>query len=576
MKNNRSSLDGFVPRRVGSQLGDLHSNKLPRVVAEPINRDIHTGDNGQELAGTIRPGQAIGRSDIDESLREIDSNEPPRKLSRRKRRQLKKLAGERTKKKRSRTRRIIKWVIILIIVGVIGFAVYTAFQTFIATGKIFKGNIFDIFTQTNQPLKQDGNGRTNILILGTSEDDPGHQAGNLTDSMMILSIDQTNKNAYLISIPRDLWVQYGHACDAGYAGKINVYYSCVGGDEPGGNVDADRAALTKTAAFVGNIFGLDVQYGVNVNYTVFRDVVDAIGGSVTVTIKGDGDVPAGIAPGSVMDSNFDWKCGATLSKRLVTCPPRGHFIDYGPGKVTLDAEHALYLAQARGDSSPTWGLAQSNFDREKNQQMLIKAVRDKAMGVGALTDFAKINSIIASLGDNLRTTFQVDEVKTLISLAQTIPDGSINSISLIDGINGNAPIMTTGPINGQSSVFPAAGTYDYSDLRALIKQQLSSDPVVREDAPVAVYNASDVSGAAQTEADKLTADNFNVTTVDSAAAGNYSPFELYQVGTGNSATKAKLEQILGVTAQTTTPPMSAPSSVKFIIIIGGSTTSSNR
>jgi hypothetical protein len=218
MKSKRASLDGFVPRRVGSQLGELHdTKKLSALQVEPISRDLHTGDSQQEPVGTIRPGQAIGRSDIDESLRDIDSNEPVKKLSRRRRRQLEKLAGERTKKKRSRTRRIIKWVIILIIAGVIGFAGYTAYQTFVASGKIFKGNIFDILTQTNQPLKQDSNGRTNILVLGTSEDDPGHQAGNLTDSMMVMSIDQTNKNAYLISIPRDLWVQYGEACDSGYA-----------------------------------------------------------------------------------------------------------------------------------------------------------------------------------------------------------------------------------------------------------------------------------------------------------------------------------------------------------------------
>lgn len=558
MKSKRASLDGFVPRRIGSQLGELHGTKLPTYSVEPVNRDLHTGDSQQEPVGVARPGQAIGRSDIDESLRDIDSNEPVKKLSRRRRRQLEKLAGERFKKKKSRTRRIIKWVIILIIAGVIGFAGYTAYQTFVASGKIFKGNIFDILTQTNQPLKQDSNGRTNILVLGTSEDDPGHDAGNLTDSIMILSIDQTNKNAYMISVPRDLYVQYGEACASGYAGKINVYYSCVGGDGTKGDVEADRTALTKTSAFIGNIFGLDIQYGVNVNYTVFRDIVDALGGTITVTI--DSRDPKG-----QMDSNFDWKCGASYSTRLKNCPPDGHYIQYTNGQHVIDAEHALYLAQARGDVAPTYGFEQSNFDREKNQQMIIKAVRDKAMSAGALTDFAKINSIITSLGNNLRTTFEAGEVKTLVSLAQTIPDSSINSISLIDG---DKPIMTTGPINGQSSVFPAAGTYDYSALQAFVKQQLSNDPIVRENAPVAIYNASGVAGAAQTEANTLTSDNFNVTTIASAPIGKYSPYELYQVGTGDPGTKAKLEQLLGVTTKTTTPPVTAPGTVKFIIIIG--------
>ncbi|QQR51189.1 hypothetical protein IPF89_05585 [Candidatus Saccharibacteria bacterium] len=52
------------------------------------------------------------------------------------------------------------------------------------------------------------------------------------------------------------------------------------------------------------------------------------------------------------------------------CPPNGHFIDYPNGPVTLDAEHALYLAQARGDVE-NYGFEMSNFDREKNQQKLL-------------------------------------------------------------------------------------------------------------------------------------------------------------------------------------------------------------
>ena len=566
MKSKRPSIDGFVPRRVGSQLGELHNNGHTRPVVRPIDRSLHSGDDEiQNPVGVPRPGKSIGRSDIDESLREIDTLEPTKKLSKRQVRRLKKQAGLRDKKKRSRTRRIIKWLIILIVVGLVGFAGYTAYHLLVSSGKIFKGNIFDIFTQTNQPLKQDSNGRTNILVLGTSEDDPGHQGGNLTDSMMILSVDQTNKNAYLISVPRDLWVQYGVACPSGYAGKINVYYSCVGGDLPGGSVDADRTALTKTASFVGNIFGLDIQYGANVNYTVFRDIVDALGGTLTVTI-------ASRDPQGQMDSNFDWKCGASYSTRLKNCPPNGHYIQYTNGQHVIDAEHALYLAQARGDTAPTYGFEQSNFDREKNQQMILKAVRDKATSVGFLNDIGKINSVVTSLGDNLRTTFAADEVKTLISLAQNIKDSDISTLSLIDG---TSPIMTTGNIDGQSSVFPAAGTFNYSVLQAYIKKGLSNDPIVRESAPVAVYNGSGVAGLAQSEADTLTGDGFTVSTIASTPTAGYSHYQLYQVGTGNPATKAKLEKILGVTTKTTTPPITVSSIAKFVIIIGPQPTTSN-
>jgi anionic cell wall polymer biosynthesis LytR-Cps2A-Psr (LCP) family protein len=555
MKKQRPSIDGFVPRRIGSQIGELHDNKTRlEVQSEVVDRTLHSGDELREPVGVARPHQAVGRTDIDESLREID-NEPVEKVSRQTRRAQKIAEKEARKSKRSKIWKVIKWLLILAILGVVVVAGYTLYQTYIAGGKIFKGNPFDILTQTTQPLKQDANGRTNILVLGTSEDDPGHPAGNLTDSMMIVSIDQNKKNAYMISIPRDLYVKYGVACDAGYSGKINVYYSCV---TEGTGVDAQRAALVKEAAFVGEIFGLDVQYGVNVNYTVFRDVMKAIGGSITVTIESRN-------PAGQMDSNFDWKCGATYAKRIKNCPPRGHFIDYPNGPATLDAEHALYLAQARGDIAPTYGFEQSNFDREKNQQKILKAIREKAMNIGVLADVGKVTSVISSLGDNLRTTFASSEVRTLVSLAQSIKDTDINSISLIDGDN---PVMTTGPVNGQSSVIPSAGTYDYSELQAYIKKSLSADPIVRENAEIAVFNGSGVAGVAQTEADSLKALGLNVTTVATAPSGTYGAFELYQVGTGNTATKAKLESLLGVKAKTTKAPVAVVASVRFVIIIG--------
>jgi anionic cell wall polymer biosynthesis LytR-Cps2A-Psr (LCP) family protein len=551
MKNQRPSIDGFVPRRTGSQLGEFHDPKA-RMQNRPtaFDRTLRSDDQAAEPVGQVRSQKGIGRSDIDDSLREIDSSDgSAKKLSRRQRRRL-----EKQGKPRSKARRIIKWILLLMLLAAIGIGGYVGYKTLAATGQIFKGNIFDLVQ--NQPLKQDTNGRTNILILGTSEDDPGHQAGNLTDSMMILSLDQNKKNAYMISIPRDLYVQYGIACDAGYNGRINVYYGCV---TDGTTVDAQRAALTKTATFIGGIFGLDIQYGVNVNYTVMRDVVNAIGGSINVTIQSRD-------PRGQMDSNFDWKCGATYAKRIQSCPPNGHFIDYPNGPVTLDAEHALYLAQARGDIAPTYGFEQSNFDREKNQQKIIKAIRDKAMNVGVLTDFNKVSNILTSLGNNLRTTFEVSEIKTLYSLAQNIKDSDINSISLIDG---TTPIMTTGNVDGQSVVRPAAGVYKYSALQTYIKQQLSNDPVTHENASIVVLNGSGVSGVAQGQADKLKAGGLVIGAVDTAPKGTYDAVDIYQIDTSKSATLEKLKQIYqSAVIKTTKPPVAVDSTTAFVIVIG--------
>jgi anionic cell wall polymer biosynthesis LytR-Cps2A-Psr (LCP) family protein len=559
MKSNRPSIDGFVHRRIGSQLGELHGKPTNRRMAqvEAPDRTMHTGDDTMlNPIGTPRVGQSIGRSDIDESLREIDNLEPAKKLTRRQRRRIKK-----NSKPKSKLKRIIKWFFILLLIAAIGIGGFIGIKALIATSSIFGGSIFD-FAQ-NKPLQQDVNGRTNILILGTSQDDPGHQGGDLTDSMLILSIDQTKKNAYMISIPRDLWVKYGAACPAGYEGKINAYYSCV---TNGTTSDNKRAALAASSAFVGTIFGLDIQYGVNIDYTVFRDVVNAVGGHVTVDIQGDGSVPAGVKPGSVMDSNFDWKCGATRYARMKSCPPNGHFIDYGPGPVTLDAEHALYLAQARGDIAPTWGLAQSNFDREANQRKLLVAIREKAASGGFITNPSGILDLINSLGDNLHTTFQVNEIRTLISLAQDINSNDIKSISL--NTSGSS-VMTTGDVSGQSVVEPVAGIFNYSDLQSYIKQQLSSDPVVRENSKVVVLNGSSVAGAAQSEADKLQTDGLIIGVIDTAPSGTYDPIDIYVIDKTKTATLAKLKTIYpNAVIKTTSAPVTVDSLTGFVVVVG--------
>jgi polyisoprenyl-teichoic acid--peptidoglycan teichoic acid transferase len=544
MARQQTSMDGFVPKRtanrkvggvIGGETAKLAPKPKPAASPKPTAQNTFTPRRGQ-----------ISRSEIDESLRGIDDEDQGVKKKR-------KDPVQSSKRKKWIKRAIILFVLILVSIGA-----YVAIKAVLASGNVFKGNVLEIFQ--NVPLKEDANGRSNVLIVGTSEDDPGHEGGSLTDSMMVLSMDQKNKNAYMISIPRDLYVKFGQACNSGYAGKINEYYNCV---KEGDSNEQIQAALTQEASFVGEIMGLDIQYGVNVNYTVMRELVNAVGGSITVTIESRD-------PRGQMDSNFDWKCGVgdrkvSRAEVLRRCPPSGHFIDYPNGPVTLDAEHALYLAQARGDRAPTYGFEQSNFDREKNQQKIIKALREKAVSAGTLTDFGKVTGIIDALGNNLRTTFETKEIRTLVSLAQEIKSEDIQSISLIDGDN---PIMTTGNVNGMSVVHPVAGTYDYSELQALLAQRFSTDPVVREAAPVAILNGSGLAGVAQTEADKLEEANYTIGSIANAPAGEYKRYTIYKIGEGNIGTAKKLEERYGVKITSGTPPIAVDPSIKFIVIVG--------
>lgn len=550
MKPQRhSSIDGFVPRRAGSRLGDQHPGKAgdlrrrnepqPSGVRRPTQSIAKSTNGGQRGSDPLRySDRGLTRRDIDESLNSITDTAPTVPKKRRW------LFGKKTvQAPKTKNRRLVKWIIITIILSLVLVGGWLAYKTLHASGNIFKGNILGLVQ--SQPLKTDANGRSNILVLGTSEDDPGHGGAFLTDSMMVISIDQKNKTASMFSIPRDLYVKYGMACNSGYQGKINEYFNCVNEDYT--TPEAEQQRLTETRQFVGEIFGMDIQYGAHVNNTVIKDAVNAVGG-VDVDIQGSNGDPG------ILDRNFDWRCNYKCN-----------LVKYDNGVHHLDGEHALYLAMARGDIAPTYGLGNSNFDREKNQQKIIVALKEKAVSTGTLTDLGKVTGLIDSLGNNLRTNFDTSEIRTLMKLGSDIKSENIKTISLFGDENS---LVTSGNYNGASVVMPSAGIFDYAELRTFLKQALSTDPVTREGANIVVLNGSDVAGVAQTEADKLTEAGFIVSGIDNAPDGTYADIEVYQMGEGMTGTKARLESAFGVKVKTTDPPIAVTADVNFVVVFG--------
>ena len=541
MRNQHSSMDGFVPRRSGGQLGELHNPKkhsVTTIASKSSKNEISSvSASADRLLNNKKPASYVGRSDIEESLNSLNSlDQPSHRMSRRERKRLEKM----NKKPKGRIRRFIKWFFIILLLAVLSVGGYMGYKFINAGGNIIQGNLFDILK--TQALKEDSNGRSNFLILGTSEDDPGHGGANLTDSILVVSINQTDKDMFMFSVPRDLYVDYGQACNSGYSGKINEYFMC---SNEGDTAADEQDRLTQTQAFIGDIFGLDIQYGIHVNHTVIKEAVDAVGGI-------DVDVQGSNGASGVLDRNFDWRCNYTC-----------YLVKYTNGVHHLDGLHALYLAQARGDVAPTYGLANSNFDREKNQQKILVALKDKAMSAGTLTDLGAVTKLIDALGDNLRTNVQTGEIRTLMQIANDTKSDDIHSLSLVD-----EDLVDTGNYGGASVVKPSAGVYEYEDIQEFIKKSLSADLVTREAAPIVVLNGTGQAGYGQSKADGLSALGYTIADVDTAPDGTYAAVEIYQIGTGNAATAKKLTATYDVKIKTAKPPVSVTGDVRFVIIFG--------
>lgn len=441
----------------------------------------------------------------------------------------------------SHKQKVFRRILLVIAAIFILIGAYLGFAVLRNAAKVFDGNVLGFFSTTK--LKGEEQGRVNILLAGTSEDEPGHGGADLTDSIMLISIDTENNEAFTVSIPRDLWVRYaGEQCFTGFAGKINAAYQCGNTTNftEAGYADGGMGLLSK---IVSQNFGVPIHYYGKLNYTAFRDAVSAVGG-IEVTI--DSDDPRG-----VFDPNISPRDGGPLR------------LQNGPQK--LDGITALALARSR-NSAGGYGMSRGDFDRTSYQQAMLVALKDKALSTGVVANPAKLTNLLNAAGDNVDTSFQPNEVRRLYELSQLITNENITSIDLAsDEIN----LITTGMFSGQSIVRPIAGIDNFTQIKAYFKKLTSNNPVTKEDSQVVVLNGSGAAGLAQTKADQLAVQGISILAV--ANANNRQNTVIVDLTKGaKNNTKSLLESKFGVTATTNTTavPEASNYNADFVIILG--------
>ena len=439
-------------------------------------------------------------SETSDNLLELDTvtKEKPKKT--RKAKKAEKKAAKKAKPHKIRnTVTIVALVIVLALIGIVsGFILWG--NDIIAKITGGRGNIFDaigIFTsETYEPLKTDSNGRTNILAFGTSgynmdgdEGDGTHAGAQLTDSIMMISLNQETGDIAMLSLPRDL--KASPTCTA--TGKINEVYWCNGGG--GGDISIEQEAEAAYALMseVGSILGVDFQYFAHVNWGSLVNIVDTLDG-ITITL--DEDIEDYYWTGAVFQAGIPY---------------------------TINGEQALGLARARH------GTMGGDFSRGASQQKILIGIKDKIIEKNL--SLADILSLASTLGDNLRTNFSVSELKTAAHLAFEFDLDTTRQISLYDPMN-SIYYMTTGTLdNGISYVFPRAGVGNYGAIQEYVATNLSNDPRVYEQPTIAILNASEIAGLASSEKTKLEEQGYIVNYIDNAPEGEYETGTfLYMIG----------------------------------------------
>ena len=317
---------------------------------------------------------------------------------------------------------------------------------------VFKGNPMDILISSE--LKKDENGQTNFLIFGNSEDAKGHGGQELTDSIMVASINQENKSAKIFSVPRDLWVNYSVAgsepmsCTVGDRGKINATYLCALEEYKNSMSvsNAKDAASLYFAKKISEVTGLSMHYYVAADWGAVKMIVDKIGG-IDVNVYADDE-------DGIHDScqNIDLKKGMYYNMN---------------GDLAMKLARARNAACAPGD----YGLSRSNFDREINQQRIMNAIKKKVSSIGILMNPGKVMSIIDGLGDNLRTNIVMSEVRTLIDFGTKL-EGGIQPISTVDQFGTGRIGLSSVVIPAGASTYSEGSLYNYTNFQKYLRSQI--------------------------------------------------------------------------------------------------------
>ena len=292
------------------------------------------------------------------------------------------------------------------------------------------------------------------MIFGTSEDAKGHGGQELTDSILVASINQEHKTAKVFSVPRDLWVNYSVAgnepmsCTVGDRGKINATYLCALEEYKNSMSvsNAKDAASLYFAKKISEVTGLSMHYYVAEDWGAVKMIVDKIGG-IDVDVYADDE-------DGIHDScqNIDLKKGMYYN---------------------MNGDLAMKLARARNAACTPgdYGLSRSNFDREINQQRIMNAIKNKVSSIGILMNPGQVMSIIDVLGDNLRTNIVMSEVRTLIDFGTKL-EGGIQSISTVDQFGTGRIGLSSVVIPAGASTYSEGSLYNYTNFQKYLRSQI--------------------------------------------------------------------------------------------------------
>ncbi|MET7419972.1 LCP family protein [Dactylosporangium sp. NPDC005555] len=333
-----------------------------------------------------RPGRACGRATV-------TTDRPARACGRAT------VTTDRDQRARPKDPSWARWSIVLgTILAVLPGAVLLAKEALLSyamRGVVEQNLLGDTGNQAQQPGHASVTGAKNILLIGVDArpgQDPHEPVR--SDSIIILHIPATYDAAYMVSIPRDTWVEIppydnGARQYPGGDDKVNAAYAYGGNGLTG--PAARSHAVELLAMTIKKLCGVTFDGAAIVDFTGFQQVVNVLGGVDMYVDQETTSVSIG----------HNSKGGTEVPFRQYTRDDGGQGLDPVPG-VTPVAYHVGYqhLApwQALDYVRQRETLPNGDYDRQRHQQQFIKAVFKGMLSKDVLTNPMRFNKVLEVAG----------------------------------------------------------------------------------------------------------------------------------------------------------------------------------
>lgn len=322
---------------------------------------------------------------------------------------------------------------VFIIVAIIGLTKSIMWAKFMmdATG-LTPATLVHLLINTGAKLKQT-DGRTNIMILGIGGGN--HEGADLTDTMIVFSLDAANKKMALISIPRDIWSDT-------LKDKINSAYHYGEEKKKGGG-------MVLSEVVVEDVVGIPIHYELLIDFSGFEQIINLVGG-VEVTVPKaftDPDFPIPGKENDPCDGDRQYRC-------------RYETLTFDAGAQRMDGARALKYVRSRHAE----GGEGSDFARSSRQQDVSVALKQKLLTPGVYLSPSGVSELLRAFDRATDTDLRIGELATFGKIISKIPEERITRISFED------ELMT--PPTWMYGRYVLVPKDDYPTLHEFIKRKL--------------------------------------------------------------------------------------------------------